>query len=58
MMSQANNLSLEQQFQLILYQKKIGLLTKLKSKRYLEIILRYMLIKDNIIKFLIKNKKY
>jgi hypothetical protein len=54
MMSQANNLSLEQQFQLILYQKKIGLLTKLKSKRYLEIILRYMLIKDNIIKFLIK----
>nr|UEQ12133.1 Phycobilisome degradation protein [Batrachospermum sp.] len=58
MMSQANNLSLEQQFQLILYRKKISLLTKLKSKQYLEIILRYMLIKDNIIKFLIKNKKF
>jgi Phycobilisome degradation protein nblA len=58
MMSQANNLSLEQQFQLILYRKKISLLSKLKSKQYLEIILRYMLIKDNIIKFLIKNKKF
>jgi Phycobilisome degradation protein nblA len=58
MMSQANNLSLEQQFQLILYRKKISLLSKLKSKQYLEIILRYMLIKDNIIKFLIKNKTF
>nr|QHO64207.1 Phycobilisome degradation protein [Lympha mucosa] len=57
-MSQTNNLSLEQQFQIILYRKKISLLSKLKSKQYLEIILRYMLIKDNIIKFLIKNKKF
>lgn len=57
-MSPANNLSLEQQFQLILYRKKLSLLTKPKSRQYLETILRYMLIKDNIIKFLIKHKKF
>jgi Phycobilisome degradation protein nblA len=57
-MSSANNLSLEQQFQLILYRKKLSLLTKLKSRQYLETILRYMLIKDNIIKFLIKHKEF
>ena len=57
-MSPANNLSLEQQFPLILYRKKLSLLTKPKSRQYLETILRYMLIKDNIIKFLIKHKKF
>jgi hypothetical protein len=57
-MSQTNNLSLEQQFQLTLYRKRLSLLTKPRSKQYLEIVLRYMLIKDNIIKFLIKNKKF
>ena len=57
-MSPANNLSLEQQFQLILYRKKLSLLTKPKSRQYLETILRYMLLKDNIIKFLIKHKKF
>jgi Phycobilisome degradation protein nblA len=57
-MSPANNLSLEQQFQLVKYRKKLSILTKPRSRQYLEIILRYMLIKDNIIKFLIKHKKF
>nr|YP_009297775.1 phycobilisome degradation protein [Kumanoa americana]AOM67509.1 phycobilisome degradation protein [Kumanoa americana] len=54
----SNNLTLEQQFQLILYKRKINNLSSTKSKQYLKLILRYMLIKDNIIKFLIKNKKF
>jgi hypothetical protein len=57
-MSPANNLNLEQQFQLVKYRKKLSSLTKIRSRQYLEIILRYMLIKDNIIKFLIKHKKF
>ena len=54
----SNNLTLEQQFQLILLNKKITKLTKIQSKKYLKLILQYMLIKDNVIKFLIKNKKF
>jgi Phycobilisome degradation protein nblA len=57
-MNQPNNLTLEQQFQLILHSRKIAKLTNIKSKQYLKLILRYMLIKDNIIKFLIKNTKF
>nr|YP_009313465.1 Phycobilisome degradation protein [Galaxaura rugosa]SCW21719.1 Phycobilisome degradation protein [Galaxaura rugosa] len=56
-MNENNNLSLEQQFRLQAVQQQIRNLNKEKSKQYLYLNLQYMLIKDNIIKFLIKNKQ-
>lgn len=57
-MTQSNNLSLEQQFKLVAYKNKIEKLTIDESKKYLMMTLRYMLIKDNLIKFLVRNKKF
>jgi hypothetical protein len=55
-MNQPNNLSLEQQFQLIAYRSEMNKLTGRQSQKYLELTLRHMLIKDNLIKFLIRKK--
>nr|YP_009313053.1 Phycobilisome degradation protein [Dermonema virens]SCW21307.1 Phycobilisome degradation protein [Dermonema virens] len=56
-MNQPNNLSLEQQFKLTLIRNKLSILEVEKSKNYLCLTLEYMLIKDNIIKFLVKNQR-
>nr|YP_009313259.1 Phycobilisome degradation protein [Dichotomaria marginata]SCW21513.1 Phycobilisome degradation protein [Dichotomaria marginata] len=56
-MNETNNLSLEQQFLLKAIEQQIKNLNKKESKQYLYLNLEYMLVKDNIIKFLIKNKQ-
>ena len=55
-MDQLNNLSLEQQLKLAIIQRKIDNLNLQQSRKYLSLMLKYMLIKDNVIKFLIRNK--
>nr|YP_009739177.1 phycobilisome degradation protein [Palmaria decipiens]QIC19616.1 phycobilisome degradation protein [Palmaria decipiens] len=57
-MNYPNNLSLEQQFKLKIKENQITELRKNESKEYLYLLLRYMFIKDNIIKFMIKNSKF
>ena len=57
-MNYPNNLSLEQQFKLKIKENQITELRKNESKEYLYLLLRYMLIKDNIIKFIIKDSKF
>lgn len=57
-MNQPNNLSLEQQLKLTITQRKVDRLSIKQSKQYLFLTLEYMLIKDNMIKFLIRNKKF
>lgn len=56
-MAESNNLSLEQQFKLVIFRKKISELDKEESKQYLYALVQYMLVKDNIIKFIMKNNK-
>nr|YP_009313669.1 Phycobilisome degradation protein [Helminthocladia australis]SCW21923.1 Phycobilisome degradation protein [Helminthocladia australis] len=56
-MNQPNNLSLEQQFKLTVIRNKLTLLELEESQYYLCLTLEYMLIKDNIIKFLVKNQR-
>lgn len=55
-MDQLNNLSLEQQLKLAIIQRKIDNLNLQQSRQYLSLMLKYMLIKDNVIKFLIRSK--
>jgi Phycobilisome degradation protein nblA len=57
-MNQPNNLSLEQQLKLAITARKMSKLDLKKSKQYLSLTIEYMLIKDNIIKFLIKEKNF
>nr|YP_009243898.1 phycobilisome degradation protein [Sporolithon durum]AMK96140.1 phycobilisome degradation protein [Sporolithon durum] len=54
-MNKSNELSLEQEFKLTIYQKKLSLLKNKESKKYLIATLKQMMIKDNIIKYFIKN---
>nr|AYR06516.1 phycobilisome degradation protein [Rhodogorgon sp.] len=54
-MNMSNELSLEQQFKLAIYKKKLLKLNTRQSKDYLIATLRQMMIKDNIIKYFIKN---
>nr|YP_009314898.1 Phycobilisome degradation protein [Scinaia undulata]SCW23353.1 Phycobilisome degradation protein [Scinaia undulata] len=56
-MNEPNNLSLEQQFKLKVIKQRIVHLSLQESQKYLYLNLEYMLVKDNIIKFLIRNKK-
>nr|YP_009315102.1 Phycobilisome degradation protein [Titanophycus setchellii]SCW23557.1 Phycobilisome degradation protein [Titanophycus setchellii] len=56
-MNQPNNLSLEQQFKLTVIRNQIIELKTHESRSYLNLTLQYMLIKDNIIKFLVKNQR-
>nr|YP_009391404.1 phycobilisome degradation protein [Platysiphonia delicata]ARW59548.1 phycobilisome degradation protein [Platysiphonia delicata] len=53
-MDKINRLTLEQEFQLIMYKKKIMKLNKKQIKKYLKYTLEQMMIKDNIIRFYIK----
>lgn len=54
-MDYTNQLTFEQEFQLILYKKKINSLDNIAVKQYLIATLKQMMIKDNLIKFFIKN---
>nr|YP_009296431.1 phycobilisome degradation protein [Thorea hispida]AOM65366.1 phycobilisome degradation protein [Thorea hispida]ARX95928.1 phycobilisome degradation protein [Thorea hispida] len=57
-MMASNNLSLEQQFTLMTYKYRMKKFSLYESKQYLKVTLHYMLIKDNLIKFLVQNKKF
>nr|UNJ16361.1 phycytochrome bilisome degradation protein [Boldiaceae sp.] len=50
-----NELTLEQEFKLAVYTKKIKKLNNKQSQLYFIEILTQMMIKDNMIKYLIKN---
>nr|YP_010851185.1 Phycobilisome degradation protein [Aphanocladia delicatula]WGH14262.1 Phycobilisome degradation protein [Aphanocladia delicatula] len=54
-MSNVNKLTLEQEFKIAVYVNKINILSNKNTKKYLVNVLRTMMIKDNIIKYCIKN---
>nr|WGH12878.1 Phycobilisome degradation protein [Echinothamnion sp.] len=54
-MSGINQLTLEQEFKIAIYINKINLLDEENTKKYLIDVLKKMMIKDNIIKYCIKN---
>nr|YP_010726612.1 phycobilisome degradation protein [Hypnea edeniana]WCH54695.1 phycobilisome degradation protein [Hypnea edeniana]WDY85087.1 phycobilisome degradation protein [Hypnea edeniana] len=54
-MNNINNLTLEQEFKLAIYKQKIYKLNDKNVKKHLIVILQQMMIKDNIIKYFIKN---
>nr|YP_009394922.1 phycobilisome degradation protein [Polysiphonia stricta]ARW63484.1 phycobilisome degradation protein [Polysiphonia stricta] len=54
-MDNVNKLTLEQQFKITIYINQISTLNKNNSKKYLRNILKQMMIKDNIIKYCVKN---
>ena len=56
-MNNKNRLTLEQEFRLALYKQKIYQLKNKNVKKHLLAILKQMMIKDNLIKFLIKNSE-
>lgn len=54
-MDYINQLTLEQEFKLTLYKKKINELDDKNIKKYLIATLKQMMLKDNLIKFFIQN---
>nr|YP_010851581.1 Phycobilisome degradation protein [Echinothamnion hystrix]WGH14658.1 Phycobilisome degradation protein [Echinothamnion hystrix] len=54
-MSSINRLTLEQEFKIALYINKINTLDNKNTKKYLINVLKKMMIKDNVIKYCIKN---
>nr|YP_010619822.1 Phycobilisome degradation protein [Symphyocladia marchantioides]WAX03835.1 Phycobilisome degradation protein [Symphyocladia marchantioides] len=54
-MTNINKLTLEQEFKIALYINKINSLDKNSTKKYLTDVLKKMMIKDNIIRYCIKN---
>jgi len=54
-MNNINKLTLEQEFYLAIYKKKIYKLNNNNIKKYIKKILKQMMIKDNMIKYYIKN---
>nr|ARW68665.1 phycobilisome degradation protein [Palisada sp.] len=54
-MYNTNKLTLEQEFKLKLYEDKITSFRNKNVKKYLVKILKIMIIKDNVIKYCIKN---
>ena len=54
-MDNANKLTLEQEFKLAIYKQKIDKLNDNNIKKHLISCLKQMMIKDNIIKYFIKN---
>nr|YP_009244677.1 phycobilisome degradation protein [Pyropia pulchra]AMK96919.1 phycobilisome degradation protein [Pyropia pulchra] len=57
-MNISNQLSLEQEFELVLYKQKIEPLNLEQSRKLLLETLKTMLLKDNIIKYVIKNSHF
>nr|YP_010850987.1 Phycobilisome degradation protein [Aphanocladia stichidiosa]WGH14065.1 Phycobilisome degradation protein [Aphanocladia stichidiosa] len=54
-MTNINRLTLEQEFKIALYINKINTLDNKNTKRYFINVLKDMMIKDNVIKYCIKN---
>nr|YP_010904035.1 phycobilisome degradation protein [Caulacanthus ustulatus]WCH57286.1 phycobilisome degradation protein [Caulacanthus ustulatus] len=54
-MNNVNKLTLEQEFKLAIYVQKIHKLNSKSIKKHLIATLQQMMIKDNIIKYFIKN---
>nr|YP_010203987.1 phycobilisome degradation protein [Ahnfeltia fastigiata]UAT97698.1 phycobilisome degradation protein [Ahnfeltia fastigiata] len=54
-MNSGNELTLEQEFKLEIYRKKVQKLSEGESRKYLIATLKQMMIKDNVIKYFIKN---
>nr|YP_009295717.1 phycobilisome degradation protein [Mastocarpus papillatus]AOL58201.1 phycobilisome degradation protein [Mastocarpus papillatus] len=54
-MDNANKLTLEQEFKLAIYRQKMYRLDNKNTKKHLMVTLKQMMVKDNIIKFYIKN---
>nr|YP_010618853.1 Phycobilisome degradation protein [Deltalsia parasitica]WAX02866.1 Phycobilisome degradation protein [Deltalsia parasitica] len=54
-MTNINRLTLEQEFKIALYINQINLLNNKCTKKYLINVLKKMMIKDNIIRYCIKN---
>ena len=57
-MSKSNELTLEQEFKLVLYKKKIFQLNSQQVRQYLIIVLNQMLLKDNMIKYCIRTYNF
>nr|YP_009297008.1 phycobilisome degradation protein [Ceramium japonicum]AOM66351.1 phycobilisome degradation protein [Ceramium japonicum] len=55
-MNQSNKLNLEQEFKLIIYKQKIYKMKNINLKKHLIYLLKIMMIKDNLIKYFIKNE--
>ncbi len=54
-MEMPGNLSLEQQFRLKLYQEQVKSLSHEQAQQYLVEVLRQMMVKENLLKQLLKN---
>nr|YP_063682.1 phycobilisome degradation protein [Gracilaria tenuistipitata var. liui]AAT79757.1 phycobilisome degradation protein [Gracilaria tenuistipitata var. liui] len=54
-MDETNQLTLEQEFKLALYRQKVYKLNDKQVRKHLIVTLKQMIIKDNIIKYFIKN---
>lgn len=54
-MDQTNLLSLEQELKLAIYEQKVYKLNHKNMKKHLKSVLKQMMIKENIIKYFIKN---
>nr|YP_009497924.1 nblA [Gracilaria changii]ART65188.1 nblA [Gracilaria changii] len=54
-MSNKNPLTLEQEFKLTIYRQKVNKLNDKQIKRHLILTIKQMIIKDNMIKYFIKN---
>nr|YP_009510398.1 phycobilisome degradation protein [Gracilaria caudata]AXI96071.1 phycobilisome degradation protein [Gracilaria caudata] len=54
-MNTKNPLTLEQEFKLTIYRQKVNKLNDKQIKKHLILTLKQMIIKDNIIKYFIKN---
>nr|YP_010337361.1 phycytochrome bilisome degradation protein [Pulvinaster venetus]UNJ16946.1 phycytochrome bilisome degradation protein [Pulvinaster venetus] len=55
MKNMVNELTLEQEFKLAVLKKEVKKLNEFQSRLYLVELLKQMMIKDNIIKYLIKD---
>nr|QCI08213.1 gbilisome degradation protein [Pterothamnion crispum] len=53
-MNNINKLTIEQEFKLTVYKQKIKILHENQLKKHLVILLKQMIIKDNLIKYFIK----
>nr|YP_010198949.1 phycobilisome degradation protein [Hydropuntia urvillei]UAD88398.1 phycobilisome degradation protein [Hydropuntia urvillei] len=54
-MDKNNQLTLEQEFKLAIYRQKVYKLNHSQIKKHLLLTLKQMIIKDNMIKYFIKN---
>nr|UAD84129.1 phycobilisome degradation protein [Gracilaria changii] len=54
-MNNKNPLTLEQEFKLTIYRQKVNTLNDKQIKKHLILTIKQMIIKDNMIKYFIKN---